>query len=961
MKKKSILFTCIVAIMALAMFVGCDNAPTLPSFVVGGTINQTGDFLEGQAFDPSKFTVTITYDNGRIVAADETVSVYLDTDKGAVGKVNVGDTVKADLGKNFADSDICATAAVKVYNIKSIAVTGPESYAYERDNLDIVPASDLTVTATYLDSENAEKTMVLVPGEYNVGKIPSTVTVSPSAPSVVTSVTVTALVGNFDSTNKIKEDFSFTLTYGEPVTEFVDIASVELKESSVMAALDYETLPVPSFDDVTIMVNTANSSDPAQLVVEPEGLRLFYYDTATKLEVNETSFVDGKTLAAGVEYNGAKTLQNVSDTESKKVVTIETATVELTATKAYDFSGFVRGEALPAVDAENIIATLKVGNEYQEIEDPSAVVYKYYNATSSSEITDGKVPAKGAIYIGAEYLGAKPGNSIINVPEKAMIDEASTSYVWPGVSFFKTAETYTAPAKQYYDDINDVISALSVEDLVFTPFSVDGKEITVDPASVEVYYSTTNSDLTGGTAVGSTSAISGSKLSTTALTDSKYDSDNGNSSLTGENVYIVAEYPVFDAKTNKTTIYVASVVVDLEEPVVENTELVLSYADTKEDEIPLVGKAVKFAIKTSNADGLIALVEDNAANKKTYTLLVDGEAVADWSTVKVEEKQQNVVLYETANSTKNVKAVIPAGRDFVTNSNTIEVELVTDKVLIEGTDITDNEYVEFTADDFKATATFTVAGEDQEIEIVGIEIPESLKATGISYSVPVRVQYTDSTGAVVTKVVGAAVPVVEDYPVAFVATPSRDIIAGLRLSYNYFNFAVTKWASNPNVEVEPVPIAEAGIAKSEITVDDDSKIAGPAGEVQTVNMTWTPAEEAIKGKTVAITGTITPVADYPTRITAGTDGSVSVNVNSTFGDEAFGFNVTWASGLKYGEGGTTTAEAPEIDYKYTCAELNAENADSLSVGGANTYTVLVSWTCGEYSSESPISVSLSVN
>ena len=82
MKKKSILFTCIVAIMALAMFVGCDNAPTLPSFVVGGTINQTGDFLEGQAFDPSKFTVTITYDNGRIVAADETVSVYLDTDKG---------------------------------------------------------------------------------------------------------------------------------------------------------------------------------------------------------------------------------------------------------------------------------------------------------------------------------------------------------------------------------------------------------------------------------------------------------------------------------------------------------------------------------------------------------------------------------------------------------------------------------------------------------------------------------------------------------------------------------------------------------------------------------------------------------------------------------------------------------------------------------------------------------------
>ena len=320
----------------------------------------------------------------------------------------------------------------------------------------------------------------------------------------------------------------------------------------------------------------------------------------------------------------------------------------------------MRGEALPEVDSENIIAILKVGEEYQEIEDTSAVVYKYYNASNSSEVTDGKVPATGTIYIGAVYLGAKTGDSRINVPTAAMIDEASTSYVWPGVSFFKTAETYTAPAKQFYDDINDVISALSVEDLVFTPFTVDEKEITVDPASVEVYYSTTNSDLTGGTAVGSTGAISGSKLSTTALTDSEYDSDNGNSSLTGENVYIVAEYPVFDAKTNKTTIYVASVVVDLEEPVVENTELVLSYADTKEDEIPLVGKAVKFAIKTSNADGLIALVDNNVENNKTYTLLIDGKTVSAWSSVKVTDKQQNVVLYETANSTKNVKGVIPA-------------------------------------------------------------------------------------------------------------------------------------------------------------------------------------------------------------------------------------------------------------------------------------------------------------
>ena len=213
MKKRSILLTCIVAVMALAMFVGCDNAPVLPSFVVGGTINQTGDFLEGQTFDPSKFTVTITYDNGRIVAADETVSVYLDTDKNSDGKVNAGDTVKADLGKNYADSDICATAGISVYNIKSVEVVGPETIG--SNNMEI-SASDLTVTATYLDSTNSEKTMVLVPGEYTVGEEVSGGNVTPSIPEAAASVEVTVHVGNFGD-DELVYTYDFTVEYEEPV------------------------------------------------------------------------------------------------------------------------------------------------------------------------------------------------------------------------------------------------------------------------------------------------------------------------------------------------------------------------------------------------------------------------------------------------------------------------------------------------------------------------------------------------------------------------------------------------------------------------------------------------------------------------------------------------------------------------------------------------------------------------
>ena len=64
MKKKSILLTCIAAVMALAMFVGCDNAPVYPSFPTGGYVAQIGDFVEGQSFDASKFQVIATYLDG---------------------------------------------------------------------------------------------------------------------------------------------------------------------------------------------------------------------------------------------------------------------------------------------------------------------------------------------------------------------------------------------------------------------------------------------------------------------------------------------------------------------------------------------------------------------------------------------------------------------------------------------------------------------------------------------------------------------------------------------------------------------------------------------------------------------------------------------------------------------------------------------------------------------------------
>ena len=162
MKKKSILLTCIVAIMALAMFVGCDNAPTIPSFIVGGNISQTGDFLTGQTFDPTKFSVTVRYDNGRILPAEDVSVVLKETTTN--GSVEAGDKVEVYLGKNFESQDITAKAGIRVYDINSITVEGPESYVGKETPTN----SELKVTANYLDNTGAEKTMVLRSTEFVV-------------------------------------------------------------------------------------------------------------------------------------------------------------------------------------------------------------------------------------------------------------------------------------------------------------------------------------------------------------------------------------------------------------------------------------------------------------------------------------------------------------------------------------------------------------------------------------------------------------------------------------------------------------------------------------------------------------------------------------------------------------------------------------------------------------------------
>ena len=174
-------------------------------YVIGGLIIQTGDFLIGQTFDPSKFEVLITYDDGsaRTISGDGIVVL----DEGSV--VKNGSKVIAEIGQDFMGNDINVQAAMMAFDIISIDVTGPSSYPKGTD----IPEADLSVTAHYIGNELEEKLMLLDPSEFLI--VPDSTIyengegASSSDPEVAAMITVRSTLEN----NIIESQFSYIETY----------------------------------------------------------------------------------------------------------------------------------------------------------------------------------------------------------------------------------------------------------------------------------------------------------------------------------------------------------------------------------------------------------------------------------------------------------------------------------------------------------------------------------------------------------------------------------------------------------------------------------------------------------------------------------------------------------------------------------------------------------------------------
>ena len=931
MKKKSILFTCIVAIMALAMFVGCDNAPTLPSFVVGGTINQTGDFLEGQAFDPSKFTVTITYDNGRIVAADETVSVYLDTDKGAVGKVNVGDTVKADLGKNFADSDICATAAVKVYNIKSIAVTGPESYPGHAEavsaNVTIdIPESDLTVTATYLDSENAEKTMVLVPGEYLVD--PATVkNLTEENPSVEAKATVKALVGNFNGV-AVNADFNFTATWNgestklpeDAVVSKIEVEFVSETTEYSLAKLDYGT-ELPAVDaskfKVTAFVGeeeySVDSSDVTFTWVDKDG----YAFTSNNLYTDKASGVGILAEFAGV-----------STVFVNEKLTLDDANITVVKSGTYKDPILVAGSDLPDMSSmlKAYIDKDRIAPEDEGLEWVYAYKENNFGSVSgSTPITDGKIPAadtyttttggdSDTVKVGSTYLVVYPvykGVSATQGIALGKIEPVETTYViesadLSGITL--AAQQYTT-APEYTTGVKSVLIRPS-EGAVMAP---NGN---FDKFGITFAYSLTDDVMT-------------------PLTD-------GVDLRDVDQIYVKVTYAYAVGKAS-----VAYFPLTLAPAYADSLDVDVEYSAATKDGKPLADATATVKVNAVNDLGIVAELEEGE-----YNIVNRTTGMIDEITVAATEQTYGFnAIVDGENGPKKIRLT----PDLTIPAWTPYYELTGEELVItpaEGVEETIYYYNDSLKDTALDTADYTVSGykahgTDTPITISGFELVTTNVAVGEN-TVYAKVSYVGETGETVNDLVPFTV-IGYDYPETVTATLKDDLVVytGTPYTLDMFNFDV-EWASGTEYADNEAP-------EIEFTLKEPVTATNTDGE--NVVFAW-----SCNGKTQdRFIAWVKPVEDYPVSITVASD-TITGQPSTTYDDDDFGFQVTWFSGRTFGEGATPIDQMPTIEYKYTCPAANVTDGESVTTWSTpeKEYAVEISWTCNGHSSEAPIEVTIDV-
>ena len=446
MRKKSILMVCITALVALAMFVGCDNAPVYPSFVVGGSVDQTGDFLIGQKFDPSKFSVSVRYSDGSTKTLKDTSIVTLQGDGDTVSTNSV---VEARLGLDYDNVEYVQTAGVSAYAISALEVTGPETVTADTNE------TAFTVTAKYLKN-GAEMTMVLNSQEFEVSGFTGS---EEDGTPVVVKVTPT-LEDNKAITASYNAVFSGKSTV-LPEDAVVESIAAKFVEDFSVNKLNYGA-EAPAIDGSKIEVTAKIAGDTTAYDVASSDVEFTWVD-AQGLPLIDYNFIDNNvsTLYVKASFDGCEAVTGAVDV--------------FPVTVSWQNAGFkapeniYAGDELPAIEGIRYTWTANGKSGIIPAEDVE-LVYAY--ATGA----DGKIA--GSVKVD-EKVGLLAGNNLIAYPVykgQAASEDGNGIYlgyveakkVTVESVEFSMVEDWKAPAKQYYDALPTFTAADAIEKYIVT-------------------------------------------------------------------------------------------------------------------------------------------------------------------------------------------------------------------------------------------------------------------------------------------------------------------------------------------------------------------------------------------------------------------------------------------------------------------------------------------------------------
>ena len=436
MARKTNIFLAI-GLVLITVIVGCTNEVITPDVPTDIAITQTTDFLEGQTFNSSNFSVKVKYlydDEYKDVPAS--ILVFNDADKNGV--VSYGDTVTASVGTDPYENPVVKTSTINVYAIQYItAEATKESYAYV-DDFKPVP-TDLEVTAHYSDG----KTLVLGPDDYSVTVTPDVAPADEETFDGTFTVTVAnKLMGDWTQSSipagaQYTVDVTFTQTLvpeSFTITEVLGIVNYSgVFDSESFAAttfklpkLDYETsydLPI-DYSKVSIAVKGVNEKGTtetrafaADSEVFGDNLVLSYVNADT----GEQLF-DGYDKYAYATASGSplSIVATYNDEPVAGGLGIELAETSLKVQYAGD--GIVIGTKNSDINIDDFRVYLIVDKESENITENLEAADFYFtgskNSAHESEMVD-----QNHCYVGVSYNGLSTDvNGIVKV-------EALSQYV----------------------------------------------------------------------------------------------------------------------------------------------------------------------------------------------------------------------------------------------------------------------------------------------------------------------------------------------------------------------------------------------------------------------------------------------------------------------------------------------------------------------------------------------------